>query len=170
MRSCTGPAKNAHSRTESGSRRRSSKQRSRGWFASAGLSPAPAWLASDRARLHVQRRAQDPTRALRGRNRCRAPWRPSAEQSAPAMWLSGLGFGMFFSPNARQVVGAAPHARAAAAGALFSTTRGAGQTFGATAIAALLALGLGIGPAPGLIAAGLTFIAGLCSVAVLRRT
>lgn len=82
--------------------------------------------------------------------------------------LCGLGFGMFFSPNARQVVGAAPPARTAAAGALFSTTRGAGQTLGATAIAALLALGLGTGPAPGLIAAAFTLVAGLCSVAVLR--
>ncbi len=83
--------------------------------------------------------------------------------------ICGLGIGMFFSPNARQVIAAAPAARTAAAGALFSTTRGAGQTFGATAIAALLALGMGIGPAPGLIAAGLAFIAGLCSVWGLRR-
>lgn len=98
---------------------------------------------------------------------------PATPSQFDILWrvaLCGVGFGMFFSPNARQVVGAAPHARAAAAGALFSTTRGAGQTFGATAIAALLAVGLGIGPAPGLIAAGFTFIAGLCSVAVLRRT
>jgi DHA2 family multidrug resistance protein-like MFS transporter len=97
---------------------------------------------------------------------------PPAPTEFDILWrvaLCGLGFGMFFSPNARQVVGAAPHARAAAAGALFSTTRGAGQTLGATAIAALLAFGLGIGPAPALIAAGFTFVAGLCSVAVLRR-
>ena len=97
---------------------------------------------------------------------------PAAPSQFDILWrvaVCGLGFGMFFSPNARQIVGAAPRARAAAAGALFSTTRGAGQTLGATAIAALLALGMGTGPAPGLIAAGFTFIAGLCSVAVLRR-
>jgi DHA2 family multidrug resistance protein-like MFS transporter len=96
---------------------------------------------------------------------------PAAPSQFDILWrvgLVGLGFGMFFSPNARQVVGAAPRARAAAAGALFSTTRGAGQTFGATAIAAVLALGLGIGPTPGFIAAGLTLIACLSSLAVLR--
>jgi DHA2 family multidrug resistance protein-like MFS transporter len=97
---------------------------------------------------------------------------PAAPQQFDILWrvsLCGLGFGMFFSPNARQIMGAAPAHRAAAAGALFSTLRGGGQTLGATAIAALLALGVGTGPIPGLIAAGFTFIAGLCSVAVLRR-
>ena len=98
---------------------------------------------------------------------------PAHPSHVDLLWrvaLCGLGFGMFFSPNARQVVGAAPAARTAAAGALFSTTRGAGQTLGATAIAALLAMGLGVGPAPGFIAAGFTLIAGLCSVAVLPRS
>lgn len=79
----------------------------------------------------------------------------------------GLGFGMFFSPNARQIVAAAPLTRTAAAGALFSTTRGLGQTLGATTIAALLALGLGAGPVPALVAAGLALVAGICSLAVL---
>jgi DHA2 family multidrug resistance protein-like MFS transporter len=79
----------------------------------------------------------------------------------------GLGTGMFFSPNARQIMGAAPIERAAPAGALTSVVRGAGQTLGATAVAALLAAGVGVGPTPGLIAAGLALIAGLCSVAAL---
>jgi len=97
---------------------------------------------------------------------------PAAPNQFDILWrvaLCGLGFGMFFSPNARQVIAAAPAARAAAAGALFSTLRGAGQTLGATAIAALLSFGLGTGPVPGLIAAGFSFVAGICSVAVLRR-
>ena len=96
---------------------------------------------------------------------------PAAPSQFDILWrvaLCGFGFGMFFSPNARQVLGAAPPARAAAAGALFSTLRGAGQTLGATAIGALLAMGVGTGPVPGLIAAGFTFVAGICSVAVLR--
>ena len=98
---------------------------------------------------------------------------PAAPTQFDILWrvaLCGLGFGMFFSPNARQVMGAAPARRAAAAGALFSTLRGAGQTLGATAIAALLAFGVGTGPVPGLIAAGFSFVAGICSLAVLRRT
>src|SRR3546814_3637197 len=49
--------------------------------------------------------------------------------------ICGLGFGMFFSPNSRQVRGAAHAARAAAAGAMFSTIGGPGQTLGAPAVA-----------------------------------
>jgi DHA2 family multidrug resistance protein-like MFS transporter len=98
---------------------------------------------------------------------------PASPDRFDILWrvaICGVGFGMFFSPNARQIVGSAPLERAAAAGALFSTIRGAGQTFGATAVAALLAAGIGTGSTPALIAAGLTLIAGLCSLAVLRPT
>ena len=45
-----------------------------------------------------------------------------------------------------------------------------GQTLGATMAAALLALGLGRGPGPALVATGLALIAGVCSVARLRPT
>jgi DHA2 family multidrug resistance protein-like MFS transporter len=95
---------------------------------------------------------------------------PASPNHFEIMWrvaVIGLGFGMFFSPNARQIIGSAPVERAAAAGALSSTIRGAGQTLGATAVAALLAGGVGIGSMPPLIAAGLALIAGLCSLAVL---
>jgi len=84
------------------------------------------------------------------------------------MALCGVGFALYFAPNARLVVGSAPRERAASAGGLISTTRLTGQTLGATAVAALLAVGLGTSPAPGLIAAGLAAVAGLCSVARLR--
>jgi DHA2 family multidrug resistance protein-like MFS transporter len=84
------------------------------------------------------------------------------------MALTGSGFGMFLSPNARLIIGSAPVERAAAAGGLISTTRMVGQTAGATLVAALLAASLGSGPAPALAAAGLALIAGLCSVARLR--
>jgi DHA2 family multidrug resistance protein-like MFS transporter len=43
-----------------------------------------------------------------------------------------------------------------------------GQTTGATLVAALLAMGLGTGGGPALIAAGLAVVAGLCSLARLR--
>jgi DHA2 family multidrug resistance protein-like MFS transporter len=97
---------------------------------------------------------------------------PDSPERFDILWrvgVCGVGFGMFFSPNARQIVGSAPIERAAAAGALFSTIRGAGQTFGATAVAALLGAGLGIGSTPALIAAGLALVAGLCSLAALRK-
>jgi len=95
---------------------------------------------------------------------------PVAPDHSDIAWrvaVCGLGTGMFFSPNARQVVAAAPLERAAAAGALFTSIRGAGQTFGATTVAALLAAGLGVSTAPPLIAAGLAVVAGLCSAATL---
>ncbi|MHA6719273.1 MFS transporter [Sphingomonas sp. RS6] len=84
------------------------------------------------------------------------------------MSLTGAGFGMFLSPNARLIIGSAPTERAAAAGGLISTTRMVGQTTGATLAAALLAFGTGGGATPPLVAAGLALIAGLCSVARLR--
>jgi MFS transporter, DHA2 family, multidrug resistance protein len=84
------------------------------------------------------------------------------------MALTGAGFGLYLSPNARLIVGSAPRARAASAGGLISTTRLTGQTLGATLVAALLALGLGTSRAPALIAAGLTIVAAICSLARLR--
>jgi DHA2 family multidrug resistance protein-like MFS transporter len=98
---------------------------------------------------------------------------PAAPSHFTIVWrvaVVGLGFGMFFSPNARQIMGSAPVERAAAAGALHSTIRGAAQTLGATTVAALLAAGVGFGSIPPLIAAGLALVAGLCSLAVLTPT
>ena len=95
---------------------------------------------------------------------------PAAPGHLDIAWrimVCGIGFGMFFSPNARQIIALAPVDRAAPAGALVSTTRGAGQTLGATAVAAILAAGLGTGGTPPLISAGLALIAGSCSVAGL---
>ncbi|HEY3730045.1 MAG TPA: MFS transporter [Steroidobacteraceae bacterium] len=84
------------------------------------------------------------------------------------MALSGAGFGLFLAPNARLIVHSAPHERAASAGGLISTTRLTGQTLGATLLAALLSVGVGGGPMPGLVAAGLALLAGLCSLARLN--
>ena len=84
------------------------------------------------------------------------------------MALCGAGFGLFLAPNARLIVGSAPRRRAASAGGLISTTRLTGQTLGATALAALLALGLGEGRVPPLAACLLAVIAGICSLARLN--
>ena len=86
------------------------------------------------------------------------------------MALSGAGFGLFVAPNARVIIHSAPHERAASAGGLISTTRLTGQTLGATVLAALLAVGVGSGPVPALLAAGLALLAGICSVARLRSS
>ncbi|WHU03890.1 MFS transporter [Sphingomonas sp. NIBR02145] len=96
------------------------------------------------------------------------PVEPTWFDIAWRMSLTGAGFGMFLSPNARLIIGSAPIDRAAAAGGLVSTTRMVGQTTGATLVAALLALSIGGGTVPALVAAGLATIAGLCSFARLR--
>jgi DHA2 family multidrug resistance protein-like MFS transporter len=96
------------------------------------------------------------------------PAHPTYFDVAWRMALCGSGFGTYLPPNARLVVGSAPRERAAAAGGLVSTVRLAGQTTGATVVALLLAIGIGEGSAPPLVAVGLAVIAGLCSVARLR--
>jgi DHA2 family multidrug resistance protein-like MFS transporter len=96
------------------------------------------------------------------------PAEPAFLDVAWRMMLCGAGFGLFLSPNARIIIGSAPRDRAASAGGLVSTARLTGQTLGATVVAALLALNLGGGPAPALVAAGLALVAGLCSLARLN--
>lgn len=95
---------------------------------------------------------------------------PEQPQHVDIMWrlvLIAMGSGMLFAPNARQIIFSAPIERAAAAGGLTQTTRMAGQMIGSTATAALLALGVGAGPAPSLVAAGLCAVACLCCLALL---
>ena len=78
--------------------------------------------------------------------------------------ICASGFGLFFSPNARMIIGGAPVHRAAAAGGLLATSRLFGQTMGAALVGVLLSLGLGLGPTPMLIAVGLALLAALCSL------
>lgn len=96
------------------------------------------------------------------------PADPSYFDIAWRMALCGSGFGTFLPPNARLIIGSAPRTRVAAAGGLVSTVRLVGQTTGATLVAALLAIGVGSGSTPPLVAAGLALMAGLCSLARLR--
>ena len=96
------------------------------------------------------------------------PAHPSYFDIAWRMALCGSGFGTFMPPNARLIIGSAPRQRAAAAGGLISTVRLTGQTTGATLVAFLLALGIGSGRTPPLVAVGLAVVAGLCSLARLR--
>ena len=98
----------------------------------------------------------------------RLPADPHYIDIAWRMALTGAGFGLFLSPNARLIIGSAPRARAAAAGGLISTNRMVGQTIGATLVAALLAMNLGGGGTPALVGAALAFVAGLCSIARMR--
>ncbi len=79
-----------------------------------------------------------------------------------------LGFGMFFAPNSRLIIGRAPKDRAAAAGGLLSTSRLVGQTFAAVVVGILLANGMGTGPAPLYLACALAVVAAGCSVVRFR--
>jgi DHA2 family multidrug resistance protein-like MFS transporter len=98
-------------------------------------------------------------------------WLPASPHHIDLVWriaVCGVGFAMYFSPNARQIIGSAPIERSASAGALTASIRQTGQTLGSTAVAAMLAGGIGTGSLPPLIAAAFGLIAGLCSVAVLK--
>ena len=96
---------------------------------------------------------------------------PQAAQPRDFVWrlcICGAGFGCYFSPNSRLIIGSTPHQRVASVGGLMSTNRLLGQTLGATLMAALLAYGLGNGRAPALIGAALMLIAAVCSMARLK--
>lgn len=97
------------------------------------------------------------------------PSQPGKLDIAWRLWLCGVGFGFFFSPNARFLVGSAPTSRAAAAGSLFTTMRMLAMAAGATLVAFLLAMGLGDGPIPPLVAACLALVAGAISATGLRQ-
>jgi DHA2 family multidrug resistance protein-like MFS transporter len=93
------------------------------------------------------------------------PQQPGAFGIAWRLSLCALGFGLFFAPNSRLLIGQAPKARAAAAGGLLSTSRLSGQTLAAAMVGILLSLGLGLGPTPMLVACALSVVAALCSFA-----
>ena len=82
--------------------------------------------------------------------------------------LTAVGFGLFFAPNSRLLIGQAPRDRAAAAGGLLSTSRLLGQTLGAVTVGILLAGGAGLGRAPLFVACALAVVAALCSLARFR--
>jgi DHA2 family multidrug resistance protein-like MFS transporter len=95
---------------------------------------------------------------------------PDHTQHFDLIWrsmLAAVGFGLFYPPNARQIILAVPMERAAAAGGLTQTTRMTGQVLGSSATAGMLAIGSGLGSLPSLIAAGLAALGGLCSIALL---
>jgi DHA2 family multidrug resistance protein-like MFS transporter len=81
---------------------------------------------------------------------------------------TALGFGLFFAPNSRLLIGQAPRERAAAAGGLLSTSRLLGQTMAAVVVGILLAGGLGIGPVPLYVSCALAVVAALCSLVRYR--
>jgi len=96
------------------------------------------------------------------------PGNPGAFGIGWRLSLTALGFGLFFAPNSRLLIGQAPRDRAAAAGGLLSTSRLVGQTLAAVTVGILLAGGMGLGPTPLLVACALAVVAALCSLARFR--
>jgi DHA2 family multidrug resistance protein-like MFS transporter len=85
------------------------------------------------------------------------------------MAVCGLGFGLFQSPNNRQMLAAAPRHRSGGASGMLGTARLTGQTLGA----ALVALIFGVAPKQGpviAIAVAAAFAAAAAVVSVLRLT
>ncbi|WEK46814.1 MAG: MFS transporter [Candidatus Andeanibacterium colombiense] len=96
------------------------------------------------------------------------PVQPGAFGISWRLSLCALGFGLFFAPNSRLLIGRAPRHRSAAAGGLLSTARLGGQTLAAAAIGILLAQGLGTGRSPLVLSAAFAVVAALCSLARFR--
>ncbi|WP_239805777.1 MFS transporter [Croceicoccus hydrothermalis] len=78
--------------------------------------------------------------------------------------IVALGFGFFFAPNSRLLIGSTPEDRSAAAGGLLSTARLFGQTTAAAMVGVILSLGLGLGPVPLIVSAVLAIAAAGCSM------
>jgi MFS transporter, DHA2 family, multidrug resistance protein len=93
------------------------------------------------------------------------PAQPGEFSIAWRLALTAIGFGLFFAPNSRLLIGQAPRERAAAAGGLLSTSRLLGQTLAAVTVGILLAGGAGLGPVPLYVAVALAVVAALCSLA-----
>lgn len=92
------------------------------------------------------------------------PEDPTKMGIALRLSLTALGFGLFFSPNTRLLIGRAPRNRAAAAGGLLSTARLLGQTMAAVVVGILLAGDMGMGSTPMFISCALAVVAVLCSM------
>lgn len=97
------------------------------------------------------------------------PAHPTHFQMIWPMCVAGFGFGLFFAPNVRQVVMAAPAKRSASAGSLNNTVRMLGYAISASIVTALLAFKLGEGSVPGLLSAGLTALALVISIVMPRE-
>lgn len=97
------------------------------------------------------------------------PEQPGYFDIAWRLWLCGSGFGFFFSPNARFVVGSAPRERVAAAGSVFTTARMLAMAISATLVASLLSMDFGDGPVPALVGASLALLTSVISAFSIKN-
>ncbi|AIT26283.1 MFS transporter [Bordetella holmesii] len=87
------------------------------------------------------------------------------------MFIAGVGFGFFQTPNNRAMLAGAPRHRSGAAGGLQATTRVFGQSFGTALVAIAFGLSAAHGPTLGLIAAAVcaSLAIGVNSVRIAKR-
>jgi DHA2 family multidrug resistance protein-like MFS transporter len=94
---------------------------------------------------------------------------PTPFDIAWRMVLCGVGFGMFQSPNNRQMLSAAPRERSGGASGMLGTARLTGQTVGAALVALIFGVAPNRGPTVALIvAAGVAALAAIVSLMRLR--
>jgi DHA2 family multidrug resistance protein-like MFS transporter len=96
---------------------------------------------------------------------------PTPVDIAWRMAVCGLGFGLFQSPNNRQMLSSAPRHRSGGASGMLGTARLSGQTLGA----ALVALIFGVSPQHGttitlIVAAGFAAAAAMVSLMRISRS
>lgn len=96
---------------------------------------------------------------------------PSAFDIAWRMALCGAGFGMFQSPNNRQMLSAAPRERSGGASGMLGTARLTGQTVGAALVALIFGVSPNHGPTVALtVAAAVSGLASAISLMRLRHS
>ncbi|CAB3683641.1 MFS transporter [Trinickia soli] len=94
---------------------------------------------------------------------------PSAFAITWRMALCGAGFGIFQSPNNRQMLSAAPRERSGGASGMLGTARLTGQTIGAALVALIFGVSAERGPILALVtAAGVAGVASIVSLMRLR--
>ncbi len=96
---------------------------------------------------------------------------PAESGPAAIAWrlsLTAAGFGLFYAPNTRLLIGSAPRERAAAAGGMLSTSRLLGQAMAAVVVGMLLAGQFGMGPVPLFVSCGFAVVAAGCSLVRYR--
>lgn len=84
------------------------------------------------------------------------------------LFLAGIGFGLFQTPNNRTMLGVAPPRRSGAAAGMLATARLLGQTGGAVLIAMIFRIAGSASTVPLFLAAGLALVAALLSVGRLK--
>lgn len=100
-----------------------------------------------------------------------APLDASNARIMVGMFVAGVGFGLFQTPNNRAMLSAAPLRRSGAAGGLQATTRVFGQSFGTALVAIAFGMNVQYGSTLGLVAAAIcaALAIGVNSIRIVKK-